>query len=44
MGLKYLLHSDSPGFRIKPNPLMLTNGIVRLNTEVYGNQIINTVW
>ncbi len=30
-------HSDSPGFRIKPHPEMLTEGgILKLNTEVYG--------
>lgn len=33
-------HSDSPGFRIKPNPIMSTNGIVRLNTEVYGGLLL----
>lgn len=36
-------HSDSPGFRIKPNPEMLADGrIVRLNTEVYGGPILYT--
>ena len=35
-------HTDSPGFRIKPNPEMITNGVVRLNTEVYGGPILNT--
>ena len=36
-------HSDSPGFRIKPNAEMLTDGgIVKLNTEVYGGPILYT--
>ena len=28
-------HSDSPCFRIKPNPEMLADGVLKLNTEVY---------
>lgn len=36
-------HSDSPGFRIKPHPEMLSDGgIVKLNTEVYGGPILYT--
>lgn len=36
-------HSDSPCFRIKPNPEMFSSdGIVRLNTEVYGGPILYT--
>lgn len=36
-------HSDSPGFRIKPNAAMVTDGnIVKLNTEVYGGPILYT--
>ncbi|WP_073508164.1 M18 family aminopeptidase [Streptobacillus notomytis] len=35
-------HTDSPGFRIKPNPEMTVNGLIRLNTEVYGGPILNT--
>lgn len=36
-------HSDSPGFRIKPNPEMVGDGaMVRLNTEVYGGPILYT--
>lgn len=36
-------HSDSPGFRIKPNCEMLCEGnIVKLNTEVYGGPILYT--
>lgn len=35
-------HSDSPGFRIKPNPEMVSDGALRLNTEVYGGPILYT--
>lgn len=36
-------HSDSPGFRIKPKAEMTgENGVVRLNTEVYGGPILYT--
>ena len=36
-------HSDSPTFRIKPNPEMVTDGgIVKLNVEVYGGPIFYT--
>lgn len=36
-------HSDSPGFRIKPSPEMVTEGnVIRLNTEVYGGPILYT--
>lgn len=36
-------HSDSPGFRIKPNPEILCDGnILKLNTEVYGGPILYT--
>lgn len=36
-------HSDSPGFRIKPNPEMLCEGnVLKLNTEVYGGPILYT--
>ena len=36
-------HSDSPCFRIKPKPEMLTDGnIIKLNTEVYGGPILYT--
>lgn len=36
-------HSDSPGFRIKPNAEMLTSsGVLKLNTEVYGGPILYT--
>ncbi|MDE6393915.1 MAG: M18 family aminopeptidase, partial [Duncaniella sp.] len=36
-------HSDSPTFRIKPNPEMVSDGgIVKLNVEVYGGPILYT--
>lgn len=36
-------HSDSPCFRIKPNSeIKSENGIVKLNTEVYGGPILYT--
>ena len=35
-------HTDSPCFRIKPNPEMVTENIVRLNTEIYGGPILST--
>ncbi len=36
-------HSDSPGFKIKPDPEILADGrYLKLNTEVYGGPILNT--
>ena len=36
-------HSDSPGFRIKPNAEIVNEGgVVTLNTEVYGGPILYT--
>lgn len=36
-------HTDSPTFRIKPNPeIMVEDNYVKLNTEVYGGPILNT--
>lgn len=36
-------HTDSPSFRIKPNPEIISEGVyVKLNTEVYGGPILST--
>jgi aspartyl aminopeptidase len=36
-------HTDSPTFRVKPSPEVITeNSYVKLNTEVYGGPILNT--
>lgn len=36
-------HTDSPSFRIKPNPeIISSNSYVKLNTEVYGAPILST--
>ena len=35
-------HTDSPCFRIKPNPEIITENVVRLNTEIYGGPILST--
>ncbi len=35
-------HTDSPALKIKPNPELLTEGYLKLNTEVYGGPILNT--
>ena len=35
-------HCDSPTFRIKPNAEMLRQGMLSLNTEVYGGPIMST--
>lgn len=36
-------HTDSPTFRIKPYPEIVSEGVyVKLNTEVYGGPILNT--
>lgn len=36
-------HTDSPCFRIKPNPEIISeNNYIKLNTEVYGGPILNT--
>ena len=35
-------HSDSPGFRIKPNAQINTGKYIKLNTEVYGGPILYT--
>lgn len=42
-GIKiFASHTDSPSIRIKPNPEMLTNNMLRLNTEIYGGPILST--
>ncbi len=33
-------HSDSPGFRIKPQPVINKNGVVLLSAEVYGGPLL----
>ncbi len=36
-------HTDTPGFKIKPNPVTTgENSYIRFNTEVYGGPILNT--
>lgn len=36
-------HTDSPTFRIKPNPEIVSEGTyLKLNTEMYGGAIVNT--
>ena len=36
-------HTDVPGFRIKPNPQIISEGkYIKLNTEVYGGPILHT--
>lgn len=42
-GMKiYGAHSDSPGLKIKPQAVSISEGIVRLTTEVYGGPILST--
>ena len=35
-------HTDSPGLRVKPNPLLQSDGLQRLAVEVYGGPILAT--
>lgn len=35
-------HTDSPGFRIRPNAAMPGNGLARLGVEIYGGPILAT--
>ncbi|WP_347988702.1 M18 family aminopeptidase [Methylomonas sp. AM2-LC] len=42
-GFKILgAHTDSPGLRLKPNPLLHTDKLLRLALEVYGGPILAT--
>lgn len=42
-GFKILgAHTDSPGLRIKPNPVNTSGGLLRLGVEVYGGPILAT--
>ncbi len=35
-------HTDSPGLKIKPNPVINTEGLLRLGVEIYGGPILAT--
>lgn len=35
-------HTDSPGLRVKPNPVSAKDGLARLNVEIYGSPILAT--
>lgn len=35
-------HTDSPGFRIRPNAATVSNGIARVGVEIYGGPILAT--
>lgn len=35
-------HTDTPGFKLKTFPEIITNNYIKLNTEVYGGPILNT--
>lgn len=35
-------HTDQPCFRVKPNPILLEKGYIKVNTETYGGVILNT--
>jgi len=42
-GFKILgAHTDSPGLRLKPNPILNCNKLIRLAVEVYGSPILAT--
>lgn len=36
------VHTDNPGFRVKPNPEVNSEGMLTLNVERYGGPILNT--
>ena len=36
------VHTDSPGFRIRPNAATVSDGIARLGVEIYGGPILAT--
>ena len=41
-GLKMVgAHTDSPGLKLKPTPLMRRNGLFQLGVEVYGGALLN---
>jgi aspartyl aminopeptidase len=35
-------HTDSPGLRVKPNPVMASGNMLRLGVEIYGGPILAT--
>jgi aspartyl aminopeptidase len=35
-------HTDSPALKVKPNPLVLKNGMTLMQTEVYGGPILHS--
>ena len=35
-------HTDTPGFKVKPNPEVVSHGYLKLNTEVYPAPILRT--
>ncbi|MDY6093906.1 MAG: M18 family aminopeptidase [Candidatus Enteromonas sp.] len=35
-------HTDSPCFKLKPNPVLVSQGLIRLDVEPYGGMIMST--